>query len=221
MSDGKQNNRFRRCRAVLRDALFLGLVLLGRGSLADHYFVPSGSMEPTLQVNDRLVVDKRAYGLRLPLTRLWLTEASPARGDIVVFHSPADGQVLVKRLVGLPGDRVALQAGHLVVNGERVEQAIVSPGVWLEHLPGTPHPSFAGADQGPAMSEQEVPPRHYLMLGDHRGNSADSRYFGWVPRENLLGRVEAVLYRPRPSLAWAERLWIPLRGAEVDPRLLR
>jgi signal peptidase I len=98
-------------------------VLVGRGSFADHYHVPSGSMESTLQVGDRRAVDKSAYGLRIPLTHVWLTEKAPQRGDVVVFDSSADGNVLVKSLVGLPGDRIAFDGVKLILlPGERIDE---------------------------------------------------------------------------------------------------
>ncbi len=208
----------------LADLAFFAIILVGRGSFADHYYVPSGSMEPTLQVGDRLAVDKSAYGLRVPLTHVWLTEKAPQRGDVVVFDSPADGNVLVKRLVGLPGDRIAFDGVNLLLNGQRVPQGFTQEDARIEYLPGAPHPLHPEPYQGPPMREVEVPPRHYLMLGDHRGNSADSRSFGFVPRENLLGRAVAVSYSPREGLSGSERWWIPLRaaeGSESDPRLTR
>jgi signal peptidase I len=202
----------------------LGVLFVGRASFADHYHVPSGSMEPTLQVKDHLAVDKRAYGLRVPLTHSWLTESEPRRGDVVVFDSPIDGRVMVKRLVGLPGDRIAFDGGSLLLNGQPVAQESTSDGARLELLPGAHHPIHPEPYQGPGMDEVEIPPRHYLVLGDHRGNSADSRVWGLLPRKNLLGRVVAVLYSSREGLSASERWWIPMRtdeGTGVDPRLTR
>lgn len=202
----------------------LGVLLVGRASLADHYHVPSGSMEPTLQVMDHLAVDKRAYGLRVPLTHVWLTESEPQRGDVVVFDSPIDDKVVVKRLVGLPGDRIAFEGGALRINGQPVAQQLTLDGSRLELLPGALHPLHPEPYQGPGMDELEVPPRHYVVLGDHRGNSADSRVWGLLPRENLLGRAVAVLYSPREGLSAGERWWIPLStdgGTRVDTRLTR
>ncbi|WP_224241849.1 signal peptidase I [Hyalangium gracile] len=208
----------------LGDLAFFVIILVGRGSFADHYHVPSGSMEPTLQVGDRLAVDKSAYGLRLPLTHVWLTEKAPQRGDVVVFDSPVDGAVLVKRLVGLPGDRIAFDGQSLILNGQRVPQGFTQEDARIEFLPGAPHPLHPEPYQGPPMREVEIPSRHYLVLGDHRGNSADSRSWGFVPRENLLGRAVAVYYSPREGLSGGERWWIPLRADESqgsDPRLTR
>lgn len=207
----------------LADVALLAILVIGRGSFADHYYVPSGSMEPTLQVHDRLAVDKSAYGLRIPLTQTWLTESEPQRGDVVVFSSPVSGDTLVKRLVGLPGDRIAFDGEQLILNGEPVAQSLTVDGTRLEHLPQALHPLHPEPDQGPALRELVVPPRHYLMMGDHRGNSADSRAWGFVPREKLLGRAVAVLYSSREGLGASERWWIPLRpeADSVDARLTR
>jgi signal peptidase I len=214
-----------RWKRLLADLLPLLLVFVARGSLADHYHVPSGSMEPTLQVRDHLAVDKRAYGVRVPLTRVWLTHTEPRRGDVVVFASPVDGTVLVKRLVGLPGDTVAFAGGHLLLDGEPVPQEAGEGGARLERLPGAVHPLHPEAFQGPPMAPVTIPEGHFLMLGDHRGNSTDGRSFGLVPRDHLLGRAVAVLYSPeREGLAWHERLWLPLtpaEGEQPDPRLTR
>ena len=209
---------------LLVDLSPLLLLLVGRASLADHYHVPSGSMEPTLQVKDHIVVDKRAYGLRVPLTHLWLTENEPRRGDVLLFDSPVDGRVMVKRLVGVPGDRIAFDGESLRLNGERIPQQLTPDGARLEFLPGALHPLHPETDQGPPLSEVVVPARHYLVLGDHRGNSADSRYWGFVPRENLLGRAVAVVYSQREGLSAGERWWLPLlpeEGTGLDPRLTR
>ncbi|MFP2956756.1 signal peptidase I [Myxococcus sp. 1LA] len=208
----QQKPRSKRWVGYVVDLTFLAIILVGRGSFADHYHVPSGSMEPTLQVGDRLAVNKSAYGLRIPLTHIWLSETAPRRGDVAVFESPVSGDVLVKRLVGLPGDRVAFDGVHVILNGQRVPQDLTPEGTRVEYLPGAPHLLHLDSFQGRPMQEVEVPPRHYLMLGDHRGNSSDSRMWGFVPREYLLGRAVAVYYSPREGLSGGERWWIPLRA---------
>jgi signal peptidase I len=204
-------------RRAAPELLFVLLLVVGRASLADHYHVPSGSMEPTLAVKDHILVDKRAYGLRLPLTERWLSERAPARGDVVVFSHPLEGDTMVKRVVGLPGDEVALVGGQLQLNGVFVQQQL-SAGARLERLPGAVHPLSPDGDQGPDFGPVRVPAGHYLMLGDHRGNSADSRFWGFVPHEKLLGRAVAVVYSARDGLSPAERVWLPL--SSEDARLL-
>ena len=209
-----------RLPGAVRELIFFGLLLIGRGSLADHYYVPSGSMEPTIQVGDRLLVDKRAYGLRVPLTHLWLTRSPPARGDVIVFEHPVTGEVLVKRLVGLPGDTVAFDGQQVLVDAAPVPQSEGPGGVLLEELGGLRHALFPSASQGPAMAPQRIPRGQYLVLGDHRGNSADSRYFGLVPERLLLGRAARVLYTGREGLSFGNRWAIPLSLAS-DWRLWR
>lgn len=208
-----------RWKRHLPDLVLLLLLLVARASFADHYHVPSGSMEPTLAVKDHILVDKRAYGLRVPLTETWLTESEPTRGDVVVFAHPITGTTMVKRLIGLPGDTVALVEGRLWLNGAPVEQTF-EQGVRREALPGAPHPLSPEEDQGPDFGPLRVPAGEYLMLGDHRGNSADSRFWGLVPRARLLGRAVAVVYSARDGLSGAERLWLPLTPGSEDPRLL-
>ena len=106
----------------LREASVIGLMLVGilaaRSTLADHYHVPSGSMEPTLIAGDRVLVDKRAHGIRLPFTTRRLTDGDPVqRGEVVIFDSPRDGTRLIKRIVAVGGDEVLIRDGHLFING--------------------------------------------------------------------------------------------------------
>jgi signal peptidase I len=208
-------------------ALSLGLMILGllafRSAVADWYDVPSGSMQPTLLVGDRIAVDKLAYGVRLPFTgTLLAAREGPARGDIVTCRSPADGRRLVKRVVGLPGDVLELRANRLVVNGRPVtylaadadalRRAVGSEAAgWVmltEDLPGHPHVvALAGGGRRPDVAAFRVPPGQYFLMGDNRDNSADSRWFGCVAREAIAGRVVGVAgsldlqrhFRPRWS----------------------
>ena len=104
--------------------IFLGVMLVFRSAVADWMYVPSGSMNPTIVEGDRILVDKAAYGWRVPFTSMRLTEGGdPRRGDIVIFPSPEDGATLVKRVVGLPGDSVAMHDERLTINGEAVAYA--------------------------------------------------------------------------------------------------
>lgn len=203
-----------------KDLLFLLVVFLGRASFADHYVVPSGSMEPTLHVGDHLIVSKAAYGVRLPLTHTWLTESEPVRGDVVVFANPQSEIVMVKRVIGLPGDVLAFDGHALTINGQRVEWECRG-GRCAEALPGAPHPLFPSEGQGPAFGPMRIPPDQYFMMGDHRGNSADSRYWGLVPHDHLLGRAMFLVYTDRPELPFGERWWVPLSHDRLDDRLQR
>lgn len=182
--------------------LVVMLLLLGaaRSSFANHYRVPSGSMQPTLQPGDRVAVDMSAYGLRLPFTdRVVLDRGQPQRGDVVVFDSPRDGTRLIKRVVAVGGDRVQLRDGRLRING-RTLAGPAEPA--LEHF-GTRAAQLDLADGGgPDISDLVVPQGHLLMLGDHRGNSIDGRFFGLVRSDEVYARALGVYYRRGEGLAW-------------------
>lgn len=170
-------------------------MFVARTSLADHYVVPSGSMEPTVQVGDRIVVDKRAYGLRAPLMAGYVIPfADPAPGDVVVLASPEGEVTLLKRVVAGPGSIVAVADGRVVVNGveARWEETPDGPREWLGP---DPHPVDTRAGGGPDFGPVRVPEGHFLVLGDNRGNSHDGRAFGFVPRGAILGRATRVFVR--------------------------
>ncbi len=185
------------------------MLLSIRSSLADWSDVPTGSMKPTILEGDRVYVNKLAYDLTVPFTTRHLAEwSNPHHGDIVVFFSPRDGTRLVKRVVGLPGDTVELRNNVLVLNGQPVEyqpiaEALVSDlapadrasQVYAEEkLAGRRH-AVAAIPSVPALRNfgpYRVPEGCYFMLGDNRDNSFDSRYFGPVPRKQIVGRATAV-----------------------------
>ena len=181
-----------------------------KSALADWNDVPTGSMIPTILAGDRLLVNKLAYDLKIPYTTLHLAAwADPARGDIVVFYSPQSGTRLVKRVVGLPGDLIAMRNNRLMINGrwldytpfgldENTAEEIDHPVPHLffnENLPGSEHvvmlsPELPSLDSfGPVT----IPEGKYFMMGDNRDNSADSRYFGLVDRRLILGRATRVV----------------------------
>jgi signal peptidase I len=172
--------------------------LLGiRSTFANQYVVPSGSMLPTIQIGDHILANRVAYDLKLPFTNHILAHISdPARGDVVVFESPKEkGLVLVKRLVAVPGDHVVFENGFVFLNGKRLDDFDGTHFPYHEHLGGHEYtvqrlPERARAEH----FEITLPADHFLMFGDNRDNSADSRYFGLVPRENLIGRASRVLY---------------------------
>lgn len=209
-------------RAIWEYIWTLGLMALVvfscRSSLADWYEVPSGSMLPTIQLGDRIFVNKLAYDLRMPFAGTFIpftnvripyvklaTLGTPKRGDIVVFIYPEDNRTdYVKRLVGLPGDRIEVRNDILSVNGEAMgrvpeDQALLPPGaevdegsrLYRETLSGVEHFVFERYtdDFGPVV----VPEGHYFMMGDNRDNSSDSRVWGFVPEENLRGRALRVV----------------------------
>jgi len=203
--------------------IFLLLFGLLRTAVADWNPIPSGSMRPTILEGDVVLINRLAFDLKVPLTNVIVAHlGEPQRGDIVTFFSPRDGVRLIKRLVALPGDTVEMRDKVLLVNGEAanyrpigrvVEQRAPDAAVealrlyetsgsrthvvqWLHMPDGTPGDSF-----GPLV----VPTGHYVMLGDNRDNSADSRYFGLVPRELLIGRAVAILVSADIQGNWAPR----------------
>ena len=195
---------------VMPIAIVLALQTPLRASLVDWNSVPSGSMRPTILEGERILVNKLAFGLRVPLTRMWLaTWGDPERGDIITFASPRDGTRLVKRVVGVPGDRISMLGNVLIVNGERVEYEAdlgrsLAPGadgqlrtlnLAEEHLPGRTHPIALTPDAGTpnSFTEVVVPEGHYFVMGDNRDQSLDSRYFGFVKRSDIYGRSSYVV----------------------------
>jgi signal peptidase I len=212
--------------------LFLCLMFVLRSALADWVTVPSGSMNPTILEGDRVLVDKQAYGLRVPFTRVHLTDGdAPARGDIVVFDSPADGRSLIKRIAAVPGDRIALSDERLIVNDEVASYAPLDaayvrqllqatqaerPLAFAESIAGRRHAILLLPRRPPAasMAALTVPDGMYFMLGDNRDNSADSRFIGLVPRDRIVGRATRVVVSFDPEryfLPRADRLLRPLQ----------
>jgi signal peptidase I len=189
-------------RSRLKSELFsVGVVLMlvtaARSSLADHYYVPTGSMEYSLLPGDRVLVDKTAYGLRIPLTKIDLLDrADPKRGDIAVFDSPRDGTRLIKRIVAVGGDVVSLVDGLLSINGEPLGDRE------LERFGGKEALLNLHDGGGPDIRELVVPPGMVLALGDHRGNSLDGRYFGVLDERELFGRAVAIYYRRGDGFTW-------------------
>jgi signal peptidase I len=224
-------------------AVIVLLVLAAKTAIAEPYYVPSGSMEPTLQIGDELLATKYPYGyssaslppfINLPDTQRILA-ALPARGDIVVFRWPGDrSQIWVKRVVGLPGDRVAVRGGRVWINGRPVEIQPDGSGEveaddgslhtaprYVETLPGNrSHTIFkhTGIGAFDDMTEITVPADHLFVMGDNRDNSADSRIaveaggVGLLPTTDLVGRVDALVgswdlaTRHRPIWTWASGL---------------
>jgi signal peptidase I len=193
---------------------FLLLMVLFRSAVADWNVVPSGSMLPTIREGDRIFVDKMAYDLRIPLTHIAIAHLhDPQRGDIVTIDSSAAHELIVKRLIGLPGDRVAMRDNVLYVNGVRANYQPLelaplpgdrfSPGDYLrERFDGVSHMvrlSELAPSPRRSFGPVTVPAGEYLMLGDNRDDSADSRYFGFFPHSELMGRTRHVAYSLDPD----------------------
>lgn len=181
--------------------LFLVLVL--RSFLVEPFQIPSASMVPTLQIGDFILVNKFSYGLRLPVTQTKIVEiGEPRRGDVMVFFPPGDDRYFIKRVVGLPGDRVQVINNQLFINGERMEQSTAtefSDGdhgyrVVQEKLGPVEHLIRRRETAGRLgqMYSIIVPEAHYFMMGDNRDNSSDSRVWGPVPEERIVGKAFAV-----------------------------
>ncbi len=187
-------------------------VLLLRAFVVEPFRIPSGSMMPTLLVGDFILVNKFAYGLRAPVTKTKILEVGePERGDVVVFRYPKNPKLdYIKRLIGLPGDRIAYRNKTLYVNGKKMPQTKVGVyeavgsgirmrGAWelKENLEGVEHsilinprvPDFGPGCRVLANGEITVPEGHYFMMGDNRDNSNDGRCWGFVPEQNLVGKA--------------------------------
>jgi signal peptidase I len=210
-------------RKEIRPLLILALILFSiRSSLADWNDVPSGSMRPTIIEGDRIFVNKLAYDLKVPFTTWHIAEwGNPQRGDIAVFFSPHDGKRLVKRVIGLPGDTIELRNNQLVLNGAPVEYQPIAEELLRyipateregrvfasEKLPGQSH-AVGGCPAAPAprtFTPIVVPQGEYFMMGDNRDDSFDSRFYGPVKREKIVGRATAVVLSLDKSNYWLPR----------------
>jgi len=228
---------------ALQLAGVVAAVFLAKGAIAEPFYVPSGSMEPTLLIGDALLASKYPYGygtaslpmqINLPETGR-VFEETPKRGDVVVFRWPGDNsQAWVKRVVGLPGDRIQMRQGQLFINdhpatlkpdgiGEAEDDnGNLEPAYrYVETLPnGVAHAIFKIRDSGRLDNTAEVvvPPGRLFVLGDNRDNSADSRVplsaggVGLLPMDNLVGRADAVVgswdlgFRRQPVWTWLSGL---------------
>jgi len=213
--------------------LFLGLMLIFRSACADWMTVPTGSMNPTIVEGDRVLVNKHAYGWRIPFTMARVTQgANPQRGEIAVFYSPADGKRLVKRVIGVPGDVIEMRDDVLFINGNAMHyskdahshvlvdetsqqshlfftEALQSTDRTINHTVMILPDRLAMRNFGPV----KVTADHYFMMGDNRDNSGDSRYFGLVPRDSFVGRANKVVASLNPDkwyLPRSDRFWQPL-----------
>jgi len=192
--------------------LFMILFFSFRSAVADWYEVPTASMKPTIIEGDRIFVNKLAYDIKVPFTLISLASWDrPQRGDIVVFDAPAGDKRLIKRVVGLPGDRIAIRSNRLFINNQPAHYAMAdqsmvseywdlsnfSPVLLKETFDNmTPHSitvlpkrQSTARNFGPVT----VPENQYFMLGDNRDNSADSRYIGAIDKYFILGKANKVI----------------------------
>lgn len=179
------------------------VVLVVRSFIVEPFQIPSGSMRPTLEVGDFILVNKYAYGLRLPVIHTRVLEVDkPDRGDVMVFRFPEEPSVnFIKRVVALPGDTLRYEGKQLYVNGQRVEKQLLEEGpealpqqlLLEEQLDQARYRIYNNPrDPGPQLREVSVPEGHYFTMGDNRDHSNDSRYWGFVPERNIVGRAFAV-----------------------------
>ncbi|HEX7708014.1 MAG TPA: signal peptidase I [Thermoanaerobaculia bacterium] len=200
--------------------IFLLMILIVsslRSALADWNDVPTGSMKPTIQEGDRVVVNKLSYDLKVPFTTISIFKwDDPQRGDIVVFFSPVDGTRLVKRVVAVPGDHIEMRENQLYVNGEPARQSPIASldsddfgaaHILDENILGHNHrvmltPEIPAVRSfGPAI----VPDQNYFVLGDNRDNSNDSRFIGFIERRRIVGKAVAVAFSLDRSNYFAPR----------------
>ena len=179
-------------------------VFVIRSFLVEPFKIPSGSMMPTLLVGDFILVNKHTYGLRVPiLNNTFFEMHHPQRGEVMVFHYPKDPSLdYIKRVVGVPGDRIEYREKHLYINGQPLEvtsdgdYSYVAPGLnqiaakrYKETLGEHKHDILIVPDAQTMDGEVVVPEGHYFMMGDNRDNSNDSRFWGFVPEQNIVGKA--------------------------------
>ncbi|HCC57021.1 MAG TPA: signal peptidase I [Solibacterales bacterium] len=175
------------------------LLLFGTTTLVQAFVIPTGSMEDTLLIGDHLLVDKLAYAPAGAISKNFLPYTPVKRGDIIVFRYPVDiQQTFVKRCIGVPGDHIRLLNKQVYLNGHLLnEPYVVHKSSYIEayrdNFPGEPNSMISPdavtmLEKNVVNGEVVVPPDHYFAMGDNRDSSLDSRYWGFVPRENIIGK---------------------------------
>ena len=193
----------------------LVIVLILRSFLIEPFQIPTGSMIPTIEVGDFILVNKYAYGVRLPIigTKILGVE-DPDRGEVIVFIPPHENKYYIKRVIGLPGDTVRYEDKNLYINGELISKDYVEsimvetsigdlPGaLYSETINGVEHSTqnIDAVGRQRARTTWVIPNGHYFMMGDNRDNSSDSRVWGTVPNENVVGKAVAVWMHKEPGL---------------------
>ena len=223
-----KKNELRDTIVVIIEALLIALVF--RTFLYQPFSIPTASMQSTLEIGDYFVADKWIWGLgsysfplALPFSGRILAISQPQRGDIAVFHNAPTGEDYIKRIIGMPGDRIQMKEGRLYINGTLVPREEAGEFKtelsghpftlkrYVETLPGGHAHDVLEISDHEALDnteEFEVPAGHYFMMGDNRDDSLDSRVpataggVGYVPAENLVGRADLILYSRNEDVAW-------------------
>lgn len=185
------------------------LVLVLRSFLAEPYQIPSESMLPTLQVGDFILVNKYAYGLRLPVFGVKVLDVgSPQRGDVMVFIPPHDPRYFIKRVIGIPGDTVRYENKALFINGERMKYKLIGNAPesgriavkeYFETIGDNTHKIFKNTRFERAQ-DWRIPQGEYLMMGDNRDKSEDSRFWGLAEEKDIVGKAVAIWLHKKPGL---------------------
>ncbi|MED5529846.1 MAG: signal peptidase I [Pseudomonadota bacterium] len=191
------------------------IVLVLRSFLVEPFQIPTGSMIPTLNVGDFILVNKYAYGVRLPIIGTKIIQVKdPDRGEVIVFVPPHENKYYIKRVIGLPGDTVRYEDKTLFINGELISKDYVEsimiqtsigdlPGVlYSETINGVEHATqnIDAVGRQRTRTNWVIPNGHYFMMGDNRDNSSDSRVWGTVPNEDIVGKAIAVWMHKEPGL---------------------
>ncbi len=203
------------------------IVFILRSFLFEPFRIPTGSLEPTLLMGDFILANKYAYGIRLPVIHQKIVDINnPKRGDIIVFHWPPDpSYYFIKRVIGLPGDHIDYVDKVLTINGKQMSQIVTADGAKFalqenglrinvvqkeENLVDLKHQIYQEpAKVGYNFQNIVVPEGMYLVMGDNRDDSADSRYWGFVPDENIVGKAEIIWmsWNPFADLGWQKIRW--------------
>ncbi|MCF6765215.1 signal peptidase I [Thiotrichales bacterium 19S3-7] len=202
------------------------IVFLLRAFVIENFRIPTGSMYPTLKTNAFVLVNKFSYGIRSPFTnKTWIETGEPKRGDVVVFHYPVNPNVdFIKRVIGVPGDKISYQNRRLTINGKEIPETLLERLIepinsltqksnkYQEDLLGVKHDILTMPFKSSlSFKDLVVPKGMYFMMGDNRDNSEDSRYWGFVPEKDLVGKAFFVWLSfddSSYSIRWSQLGWI-------------